>query len=118
MINAFLGTAEFEDNYETAKTKLGELIDWHVSVAALPSVPVGPPDPTWDDVASHRAVTAALPCAAAAVPSSALIDLANDWDELAAAAYKDGECSRRDVWRDAAYRLRKIAAASTGELKP
>ena len=33
MVTTHLGTAEASDSYETAKRKLGELIDWHVAVA-------------------------------------------------------------------------------------
>ena len=33
LVTTHLGTAEAADSYDTAKRKLGELIDWHVAVA-------------------------------------------------------------------------------------
>lgn len=33
LVTTHLGTAETSDSYDTAKRKLGELIDWHVAVA-------------------------------------------------------------------------------------
>ncbi len=38
LVTTHLGTAETSDSYETAKRKLGELIDWHVAVATDPRV--------------------------------------------------------------------------------
>ncbi len=38
LVTTHLGTAETSDSYDTAKRKLGELIDWHVAVATDPRV--------------------------------------------------------------------------------
>ena len=52
MVATHLGTAETSDSYDTAKRKLGELIDWHVAVALDDRVNGGwrlvPVDPTPD----------------------------------------------------------------------
>lgn len=56
MVTTHLGTAETSDSYETARRKLGELIDWHIAVAKDPRVNGGfvltPTEPTNDMVAA------------------------------------------------------------------
>lgn len=50
LVSAHLGFASVSDDYDTAKRKLGELIDWHVAVATDPAVNGGwqlvPSEPT------------------------------------------------------------------------